>query len=190
MRTFHGESSLFNGAKDRETQMRLAGLLGGHAPDDVCAIVNCLLGMERALFAGESLVDDLCVLCDAQIGQSVGVGAGDRRAGEEAGGVTEGRACETPRGGRQHCAGRGVLLQPIGRVDCAGRVDRAVAGLGGVRGLLLMAMLRLDGLHAFSASEVKPGSRKFRLSARLCVLSKQPPTSLVSLVLVAIHRRD
>jgi hypothetical protein len=139
--TFHSESSLFNGAKDGQTQVRLSGLLGGHAPDDVCAIVNCLLGMECALFAGEPLIDDLCVLCDAQIGQSVGVGSGDRRRGKEAGAVAERRAHEAPRGGRQHCAERGLLLQPIGAVDWAGSVDRAGADLEGAKGLLMMMLL-------------------------------------------------
>lgn len=53
--------------------MCLTSLFGTDSPDDLCAILDCLLGMECALFARESLVNDFCVFVDAEVGESVDV---------------------------------------------------------------------------------------------------------------------
>ena len=51
--------------------MCLSSFFWTNPPDDLCPIVNCLLGMKRALFACEPLINDFCVFVDAEIGESV-----------------------------------------------------------------------------------------------------------------------
>ena len=51
-------------------EVRLAALLGGHAPHQVGAVLDRLLGMEGTLRAGESLADDLGVLVDQDTHQA------------------------------------------------------------------------------------------------------------------------
>jgi hypothetical protein len=62
--------------------MSLSGLFGTDSANDLCAIFNCLLGMKSALFAGESLINDLCVLVDAEIVEGVVVVPGSGRGGK------------------------------------------------------------------------------------------------------------
>ena len=62
--------------------MRLAGLFRRYPTDDICAIINCLLRMECALFPCESLVNDLRLFIDAEIGECVGVVFHKRRGTE------------------------------------------------------------------------------------------------------------
>jgi len=59
--------------------MSLASLFRRYATDNLCAIVNCLLCMESSLLPGESLVNDLGLFVDAEIGESVGVVFHERR---------------------------------------------------------------------------------------------------------------
>jgi hypothetical protein len=63
--------------------MCLTSLLGTDSADNVCPIVNCLLGMKCALFSCESLVNDFCVFVDAEIEESVDVLVTSGRGREE-----------------------------------------------------------------------------------------------------------
>lgn len=60
-------ASLANGAEHGQAQVLLAGLFRRHAADNLGAIVQRLLAMERALFAGEALHDDFGVGGQAQV---------------------------------------------------------------------------------------------------------------------------
>ena len=74
--------------------MGLACFLGRNTTYNVCAILNCLLGVESALFAREPLIDDFCILVDSEIRKSVCVGLGHRAGGEQTGRPAEGGADE------------------------------------------------------------------------------------------------
>jgi len=87
--TLYSESSLLDCSKNGQSQVSLACFLGRNTAHNFCAIVNCLLGVESALSAGKSLIDDFCVLVDSEIGKSVCVGPGDRGGGEHTGRLLE-----------------------------------------------------------------------------------------------------
>ena len=52
---------LVHGVENRQVQMRLPALAGGHAADHFGAIGDGLLRMKGALAAGEALADNACV---------------------------------------------------------------------------------------------------------------------------------
>ena len=53
-----GLDGLLAGVEDRHAEHFLAALAGGHAGDDLGAVLHHLLGVEAAFAAGEALDDD------------------------------------------------------------------------------------------------------------------------------------
>ena len=83
--------------------MCLTSLLRAHAPDNLCSVFNCLLGVERPLFARESLVDNFGLFVDAEIRERLHVLlSAESRDGEPPVLVTGCTAGESTSGGRQH----------------------------------------------------------------------------------------
>jgi hypothetical protein len=64
-RTFNSQGSFFDGPENGQIQMCLSSFFGTHSPDHLRPILNRLLGMKRALFAREALVNDLRFFIDA-----------------------------------------------------------------------------------------------------------------------------
>jgi hypothetical protein len=54
----------------------LAGLLGVGSTDNVGAVLDSLLGVERTLLAGEALEENLGLVANAQVGVGRGVASG------------------------------------------------------------------------------------------------------------------
>lgn len=75
---------LRNGCKDGQTQMLSAALLGRNAANELGAILQRLLAVEGALFAGESLADDARVAVQLQIHSRLVVLRATAYAGSEA----------------------------------------------------------------------------------------------------------
>ena len=62
--------------EDGLAQVLLAGLLGVGSTDNIGAVLDSLLGVERALLAGEALEDNLGLVANAQVGVGRGVAGG------------------------------------------------------------------------------------------------------------------
>lgn len=67
------------GGKDVKSEVLGSCFFGIDSSDHLCFVVECLLCLEAALIAGDSLADDLGVFVDPDIGG----GGGGEHAGED-----------------------------------------------------------------------------------------------------------
>lgn len=65
--------------EDGQSEVLSAGLLGVCASNNLCAVFNCLLGVEGSLLSSETLEENLCVAIDAKVLNRLGILRGSGR---------------------------------------------------------------------------------------------------------------